>query len=124
MLITVSIHAPVKGRLESVGGMYWGAAVSIHAPVKGRRPLVGIFDDPGLVSIHAPVKGRPAKHQGPQAPEQVSIHAPVKGRQAGRSALAEADPLGRPFTGAWIETQRSIVKGSFSVESPLHGGVD
>ena len=32
----VSIHAPVKGRPHTTGGIWMVSPVSIHAPVKGR----------------------------------------------------------------------------------------
>ena len=55
---SVSIHAPVKGRLRWNVRTNAVHRVSIHAPVKGRRGDSGLHRK-GSVSIHAPVKGRP-----------------------------------------------------------------
>ena len=54
----VSIHAPVKGRLDTYIHQQTEHYVSIHAPVKGRLLFLGHHSGQGKVSIHAPVKGR------------------------------------------------------------------
>ena len=56
-------HAPVKGRLLSMGQTLLEARVSIHAPVKGRPGKSEHGCEVETVSIHAPVKGRPCLAQ-------------------------------------------------------------
>ena len=53
----VSIHAPVKGATQLVGGDVMMFPVSIHAPVKGATTPVRAILEALPVSIHAPVKG-------------------------------------------------------------------
>ncbi len=54
----VSIHAPVKVRLQSQSNRWLCHGVSIHAPVKVRLSLSSMFMSGLPVSIHAPVKVR------------------------------------------------------------------
>ena len=39
-------------------------------------------------------------------------------------AIHTQDIVGRPFTGAWIETRSGLSSGLYMDWSPLHGGVD
>ena len=54
----VSIHAPVKVRLNNIIDFRLQSIVSIHAPVKVRLTEYVIEVEEKLVSIHAPVKVR------------------------------------------------------------------
>ena len=60
LIITVSIHAPLKGATGDATFVAATKGVSIHAPLKGatRAPSNPPYD--GCVSIHAPLKGATA----------------------------------------------------------------
>ena len=56
--MTVSIHAPVRGRPAFSASSASTFSVSIHAPVRGRLEFIVERDTEANVSIHAPVRGR------------------------------------------------------------------
>ena len=56
-MLTVSIHAPVKGATGAEVSCAMADDVSIHAPVKGATRVERAGNGHQFVSIHAPVKG-------------------------------------------------------------------
>ena len=102
LIITVSIHAPLKGatiirattlrrRLcfnsRTPKGCDGGSRlhrgdtrqVSIHAPLKGATSSTCVFSSFNKVSIHAPLKGATSSTCVFSSFNKVSIHAPLKG---------------------------------------------
>ena len=55
---SISIHAPLRGRLELTLEDREGLWISIHAPLRGRLQATGLCLDDGTISIHAPLRGR------------------------------------------------------------------
>ena len=56
-IISISIHAPVKGATGYRCSNIFINVISIHAPVKGATKMAEWFRQDNTISIHAPVKG-------------------------------------------------------------------
>ena len=126
-------------------GIYQGCSVSIHAPVKGRlrlmrlfiitngsfnpRPREGATKDLDVdivhtpVSNHAPVKGRPGCMFCMFGVHLVSIHAPVKGRRINtintNDAIVSFNP--RPREGATLLLDVAAALIRVSIHAPVKG---
>ena len=97
----ISIHAPIRGRRRTGGGVWQGMdfnprphtgatslscsiwmnrVISIHAPIRGRPALDDVAVLIAPISIHAPIRGRHLRRQLRQGGGAISIHAPIRGR--------------------------------------------
>ena len=56
-MMSISIHAPVKGATTVPIYIILNVVISIHAPVKGATLSTPKEFKPSIISIHAPVKG-------------------------------------------------------------------
>ena len=140
---SVSIHAPVKGRLVFTGTGELSLIVSIHAPVKGRhcrgkieacvcsfnpRPREGATSTDGypeksdLGFNPRPREGATAGKNLKDVEEDVSIHAPVKGRQRchGRH-LRHTSFNPRPREGATLLLPGMTGPHAVSIHAPVKG---
>ena len=99
--VGISIHAPIRGRLEALGDKDASQEFQSTPPYGGDlrtarthepwpdfnpRPHTGATRDrQGLdggrkISIHAPIRGRPATSAASALAHLISIHAPIRGR--------------------------------------------
>ena len=58
LLVGISIHAPLRGRLQIDDPVQQQRAISIHAPLRGRLGCFLNLPHINIISIHAPLRGR------------------------------------------------------------------
>ena len=118
----ISIHAPMRGRLQGLSCQVQGRKISIHAPMRGRQNII-------LVCLkhlhfnprpHAGATSTPGSHQ---CPDTISIHAPMRGRRTGLErfyrALRNFNP--RPHAGATHQRDHAALTHEYFNPRP-HAG--
>ena len=139
----ISIHAPLRGRLDPQSSSLFLFCISIHAPLRGRLRGSWLMLKRARFQSTPPCGGDPAgckfstspRHfnprplagaTGPDAakapPDRISIHAPLRGRlqHPGRTAApTHFNP--RPLAGATSYRDRNCGYVRISIHAPLRG---